>query len=137
MINIENLGKRLRIIREFFKFTQQQMADVLQMNPSTYKNNERGLHAIQINNLEPLHNELGISVEWLLFEKEPFLWKDIQIIEKKEDNLQRKDLFMEELNEMKEILERVPIIRHSVMGHYQDCKIRYKDLIAETMTNKN
>ena len=37
MINIENVGKRLRMVREFFKFTQQKMADVLQMN-LTYSN---------------------------------------------------------------------------------------------------
>ena len=133
MINFVNVGKRLRIVREFFKFTQQQMANVLKMNLATYKKNERGIYAIKTNNLEQLHNELGVSLEWLLFEKDPFLWKDIQFIEKKEDNLLRKDLFVEEMNEMKEILERVPIIRHSVMGHYQDCKIRYKDLIIETL----
>lgn len=38
MLNIENLGKGLRMIREFFKFTQKQMAEVLRMKPSTYKN---------------------------------------------------------------------------------------------------
>ena len=29
MINIENVGKRLRMVREFFKFTQQKMSEVL------------------------------------------------------------------------------------------------------------
>ena len=29
MINIKNVGKRIRMVREFFKFTQQKMSEVL------------------------------------------------------------------------------------------------------------
>ncbi len=139
MLNIKNIGKRLRQVREFFKFTQHRMAEVLKIQDVTYKKNERGLHLVNMNSLERLHDELGVSAEWLLFENGPIYWKDIQAKEdeSKQAGLLRKDLFMEEVEEMVEMLKQVPMIRHSVMGHYQDCKIRYKDLIAEVTGSKS
>jgi transcriptional regulator with XRE-family HTH domain len=133
MLNIKNIGQRLRQVREFFKFTQHRMAEVLKIQDVTYKKNERGLHLVNMHSLERLHDELGVSAEWLLFENGPIYWKNIR--EKEDENKQaallERDLFMEEVEEMVEMLKQVPMIRHSVMGHYQDCKIRYKDLIAE------
>ncbi len=115
------------------------MAEVLKIQDVTYKKNERGLHLVNMNSLERLHDELGVSAEWLLFENGPIYWKDIQAKEdeSKQAGLLRKDLFMEEVEEMVEMLKQVPMIRHSVMGHYQDCKIRYKDLIAEVTGSKS
>jgi transcriptional regulator with XRE-family HTH domain len=135
MLNNQNIGKRLKQVREFFKFTQRRMAEVVRIQESTYKKNEKGLHHLNINSLDQLHDELGVSAEWLLFENGPIYWKDIRA--KEDENTQagllKKDIFMEEVEEMIEMLKQAPIIRHSVMGHYQDCKIRYKDLIAEVM----
>lgn len=133
MLNNENIGKRLRQVREFFKFTQRRMAEVLRVQESTYKKNEKGVHRLNLNCLGQLHDELGVSAEWLLFENGPLYWKNIR--EKEDESKQaaplKQDLFKEEVEEMVEMLKQVPMIRHSVMGHYQDCKIRYKDLIAE------
>jgi len=135
MLNNQNIGKRLKQVREFFKFTQRRMAEVVRIQESTYKKNEKCVHLLNINTLERLHDELGVSAEWLLFENGPIYWKDIRA--KEDENTQagllKKDIFMEEVEEMVEMLKQVPMIRHSVMGHYQDCKIRYKDLIAECL----
>lgn len=135
MLNNENMGKRLKQVREILKITQRRMAEVLRVRESTYKKNEKGLHRINMNTLDQLHDELGVSAEWLLFETGPIYWNNIRA--KEDENRQaallERDLFKEEVEEMVEILKQVPIIRHSVMGHYQDCKMRYKDLIAECL----
>ncbi|MCU0288330.1 MAG: hypothetical protein MUF15_18295 [Acidobacteria bacterium] len=109
------------------------MAEVVRIQESTYKRNEKGSHLLNMNSLDQLHDELGISAEWLLFENGPVYWKDIRAKEDegKEAGHLKKDLFMEEMEEMVKMLKQVPMIRHSVMGHYQDCKIRYKNLIEE------
>ncbi|MDQ1350772.1 MAG: Helix-turn-helix domain, partial [Acidobacteriota bacterium] len=67
MINNENIGKRLKQVRDIFKFTQRRMAEMLRVQESTYKKNEKGLHRLNINTLDQLHDELGVSAEWLLF----------------------------------------------------------------------
>ncbi|HLP47144.1 MAG TPA: helix-turn-helix transcriptional regulator, partial [Candidatus Kapabacteria bacterium] len=133
MLNSENIGKRLRRMREFFKFTQHRMAEVLKIQESTYKKNEKGLHLFNLITLDQLHDELGISTEWLLFGNGPIYWQDIRAKadDSKDAGLMKKDLFIEEMEEMVETLKKVPMVRHLVMGRYQDCKIRYKDLIAE------
>ncbi len=133
MLNNENIGKRLKQVREISKFTQRRMAEMLRVQDSTYKKNEKGVHRLNMNCLDQLHDELGVSAEWLLFENRPVHWKNIQAKqdESKQAALLERDLFTEEVEEMVEMLKQVPMIRHSVMGHYQDCKIRYKDLIAE------
>ncbi|MCU0289317.1 MAG: helix-turn-helix domain-containing protein [Acidobacteria bacterium] len=61
MLNSENIGKRLRQVREFFKFTQQRMAEVVRIQESTYKRNEKGLPLLNMNSLDQLHDELGIT----------------------------------------------------------------------------
>ncbi|HLP45379.1 MAG TPA: helix-turn-helix transcriptional regulator [Candidatus Deferrimicrobium sp.] len=134
MINIEEIGKRLRKVRESFNFTQPRMAEIIRVQDGTYKKNERGIHLVNVYSLDQLHTELGVSAEWLLFENGPVFWKDIQA-KKDEKNLQKQDLFMEELEEMITIMKRIPMIRHSVMLHYQDCKVKHKDLIAEARDN--
>ncbi|MDQ1351359.1 MAG: Helix-turn-helix protein [Acidobacteriota bacterium] len=134
MINIVNIGKRLKQVRESFKYTQRRMADIIRVQDGTYKKNERGIHLVNVYSLDQLHTELGVSVEWLLFENGPVFWKDIQA-KKEEENPRKEDLFKEEVAEMIEMLRRVPMIRHSVMLHYQDCKVRFKDLVAEARDN--
>jgi transcriptional regulator with XRE-family HTH domain len=59
MLNSENIGKRLRQVREFFKFTQQRMAEIVRLQESTYKRNEKGSHLLNMNSLDQLHDELG------------------------------------------------------------------------------
>ena len=65
MLNIKNIGQRLRQVRELFTFTQHRMAEVLKIQDVTYKKNERGLHLVNMNCLDQLHDELGVSAEWL------------------------------------------------------------------------
>ncbi|HLP61468.1 MAG TPA: hypothetical protein VK186_21680 [Candidatus Deferrimicrobium sp.] len=50
---------------------------------------------LQDNTLDLLHDELGVSAEWLLFENGPIFWKDIQakISGNKEDGGEKIDLF--------------------------------------------
>lgn len=128
MINIEDIGKRLRQVREIFKHTQLTMSQILRLEYGTYKKNERAIHLISIHTIGQLHQQLGISAEWLLFENGPIYWEDVQ--EKiTADEKVNQDLFQEEVEEMIKVMKKVPMIRHSVMLHYQDCKIRFKDLI--------
>jgi transcriptional regulator with XRE-family HTH domain len=128
MINAENIGKRLRQVREFVKYTQFQMSQLLRIQLGTYKKNEKGIHLIGLHTLGQLHKELGISAEWLLFENGPIYGKDI--LDKSTVNKEgNRDSFEEEVEEMTQIMKKVPMIRYSVMLHYQDCKVRFKDLI--------
>lgn len=138
MYNLENIGKRLRTVREMFKYTQRRMAGMVNIQEVTYKKNEKGLHLVHLKSLERLHEDLNISIEWVLFGNGPIYWQDIRAKkeEVKDAGLMKRDIFREEVAEMIDILERIPVIRHSVMGHYQDCKIRYKDLLAEAAESK-
>lgn len=128
MIYIENIGKRLRKVREMAKNTQFQMSQLLRIQHGTYKKNERGIHLLSLHTLGQLHKELGVSAEWLLFENGPMYWQDIQ--DKSTVNEKaNQDSFELEAEEMIRMMKKVPMIRYSVMLHYQDCKVRFKDLI--------
>jgi hypothetical protein len=42
-----------------------------------------------------------------------------------------KDLFTREVEEMIELMKRIPLLRHSILMHYQQFKIDHQELIRE------
>jgi transcriptional regulator with XRE-family HTH domain len=139
MINKNNPGidptikiyERLRKIREHFGYTHAEMAAIFGISESGYKKKENGISDPSISSLSSIDAELGISIDWLLFDRGPMFSKDLdnKASEKKQGN----DLFLRELEDMVYLMERVPLLRHSVMGYFQRFKMKYKDFIDEEL----
>jgi transcriptional regulator with XRE-family HTH domain len=62
-------GNKLLQLRKYFAFTQEKMAAIMKITLSSYKKNELGKHLMSTSSLIALHNRLGISLEWLLFDR--------------------------------------------------------------------
>lgn len=120
------LGSRLLQVREHFGYSHAKMARMLGIMKVTYGKNERGLHLPTTPTVLALHRQLGISAEWFLFGHGPMFWKDVQM-EKKPAN----DLFSGELQEMISLMEHIPLLRHSIMMHYQKFKLDHREVIQE------
>jgi DNA-binding XRE family transcriptional regulator len=121
----EEVGKRLRQIRRHFGYQQDRMAQLIEISKVTYGKNERGLHLPETLTLVSLHKQLGVSVEWLLFNRGSMFWKG----EPQEKS--SVDFFTQEVEEMIDLMKRIPLLRHSVMMHYQQFKIDHKELLQE------
>jgi transcriptional regulator with XRE-family HTH domain len=124
---LESISSRLRQIRQQLGCGQYRMAQMIGIGEMTYGKNERGLHLPTTRHLMALHHRLGISIEWFLFGHGPMYWEEIR--DKKDDHLD--DSFAREVNEMISLMERIPLLHHSIMMHYQQFKIDNKTLIRE------
>lgn len=61
-----DIGKRLRAFRIQLNYTQEQMAEILEMSSAYYGKVERGLHGLSLNKLVIINKKLDIDINYLL-----------------------------------------------------------------------
>ena len=133
VLNAKTVGARLRKIRNYFGYNQEQMAALTGILKTTYGKNERGDHIIQTGSLAAIHEQMGVSAEWLLFGRAPVFWNE----DKKRKDMEFKDENREnvpvsgELAEMIDAVKRVPFLRHAVLGHFQKLKLENQHLLKD------
>lgn len=69
--NVQNdlyveMGKRLRISRIELNYTQEQMAEILEMSSAYYGKVERGLHGLSLEKLVIVNKKLDMDINYLL-----------------------------------------------------------------------
>lgn len=70
MANLEAIGKRIQIRRKQLGYTQEQLADMMNVSIQMVSNLERGNKAIRIDNLINLSQILNTSIDYILTGKE-------------------------------------------------------------------
>ncbi|MCM1386779.1 MAG: helix-turn-helix domain-containing protein [Bacillus sp. (in: Bacteria)] len=60
------MGKRLRIFRINLDYTQEQMAEILEISPAYYGKVERGIHGLSLEKLVLANKKLDIDINYLL-----------------------------------------------------------------------
>lgn len=61
-----DMGKRLRITRIKLNYTQEQMAEILDMSTAYYGKVERGIHGLSLEKLVLVNTKLDIDINFLL-----------------------------------------------------------------------
>lgn len=61
-----NMGLRIKSQRKALKFTQEEMAEQLDVSVKHFSEIERGLTGISIENLIKLSNILGVSIDYIV-----------------------------------------------------------------------
>lgn len=133
-INARVIGSRLKEVRNYFGFNQGKMAGILGITRDTLGKNERGEHSVQVDSLHALHENLGISAEWLLFNRGAMFWDAGMTKNSDKSGKQEEISFSTELDEMIDLMKRAPFLRHAVMGYFQKFKIENDHLIDEILT---
>ena len=132
-INARPIGSRLREVRKYFGFSQGKMAGILGITRDTLSKNERGYNSVQVDTLHALHESLGVSVEWLLFNRGAMFWDAGMTKDSNQGGKAEGITFSTELDEMIDLMKRVPFLRHAVMGYFQKFKIENNHLIDSTL----
>ncbi len=133
LLSASPIAGRLRMVRRHFGYSQNKMAQSLGCSRETYRKNERGYYLLTIDTLAALYEKLGVSIEWLLFNRGPML-RD-KGIKKSELKLETQaDMsFPDELDEMISMMKNVPFLRYAVMGYYQKFKLENKHTILQAL----
>ena len=66
-INNKEVGKRIKEIRESNKLTQEEMAEILKVNPNAIRAYERGAYGISKEVMVRFRQHFHVSIDYLLF----------------------------------------------------------------------
>ncbi|NIM15965.1 MAG: helix-turn-helix domain-containing protein [Candidatus Aminicenantes bacterium] len=152
---IQGAGLRLKKVRELLNFPRKEMARRLDVKNVTYYKNENGETFPGLQTLSRLSNEFDISMDWFLFNKGPVYYKEKGSeaeLEKAQEELEmerekkgKKGKAVEETAAGTEIemkpevkallahMERIPLLYHEVLVHFQRFKIENRDLVEASM----
>jgi transcriptional regulator with XRE-family HTH domain len=96
------IGKNLKQLRDFNKFSQEQVATYLGINRSTYSNYESGEREAPLDVLEKISNLYGCDLH-VLFEENMESFQDALVCTFRVDNLSNSDL--NEIAKFKDIVK--------------------------------
>ena len=96
------LGGNLKKVREANRFTQDQLAEFLRINRSTYSNYETGEREIPLELLEKTANLFGVDM-YLFYEDDQAIVENMLACSFRVDNLNSAD--MEEIAQFKNIVK--------------------------------
>jgi len=118
---MQSVGQRLRILRKQLNHSSKEMAGRLGILSSSYNKNENGETVPCMASLYRLHKDMGISMDWLLFDSGPMYYKDKKMQEEKSE--EKKTTGLEELvpAEERELLTHMgqdPVFRHRVLLYF-------------------
>lgn len=124
------IGSRLRELRKHYGCLQGEMAEKMGLNINTYRMNEAGKCYPSVIVLDRIRNRLDVSLEWYLFGRGPVSWAEvIGAGEKKHPD----DLLGRDMEEMTELMKKVPMVRHALLLYFQELKVKHKEIIREEL----
>jgi transcriptional regulator with XRE-family HTH domain len=135
------VSNRLIELRQSLHFSTKKMAEYFMVSATTYHRYEQGKMLPGFTALYSAAKKLGISLDWLVCSKGPVYYKEIekkdQVEEKKEIH---KDLLTgssgEEIKDLLEHMNRIPLLRHEVLVYFYKFKTEHKDMVVEGMAEQ-
>ena len=70
MMNLSEMGQRIKNRRKYLKFTRERLAEMVDISPQFLYEIERGSKAVSVHTLTRLVKELSISSDYILFGEE-------------------------------------------------------------------
>jgi transcriptional regulator with XRE-family HTH domain len=125
----KDIGMRMRKIRKTLGFTQAHMVSFFDIGRANYSRIEKGEIFPTATTLNTLLREFNVSLNWLISnEGEMFL-------EKKKPGLKSRSFgkYIDEINDLLLHLEKIPMVRHAVLGFFMEYKMNNQDLLQEIL----
>lgn len=128
-------GLRLQKIREHLNYSRQEMADFMGIKLPTYYKNENSETFPRLESLILLFEKHDISMDWFMFGKGPMLFQKernrVRDLEQKLETLREKveRKATPEVKELVEHMDRIPLLRHEVLGFFHRFKMDNRELV--------
>jgi transcriptional regulator with XRE-family HTH domain len=124
-----SISSRLRKIRHQLGYSQKRMASFFGMGANAYGKTETGYSSPGLKQLYIFATQFNISLDWLV------CGRGTMHYDKPEQGAAGpvKDELSREIEEMSELMKKVPLIRHLVLGKFQELKLDYRDVIREEL----
>jgi len=133
---LKDVGDKLRKARKPLKYSQNEMADRLDAYRTSYHRYERGETSPQLTALYELAKTFDISLDWLIADKGPMYFKEKEVKEKPEPAADTPQTTQEDIKELIEHMEQIPLLRYEVLVMFHKFKEDRKEIVETAMKNK-
>ncbi|NIM13193.1 MAG: helix-turn-helix domain-containing protein [Candidatus Aminicenantes bacterium] len=120
---LQEVGRRLKKMREERNYPPKEMAAKMRIETNTYYKNENGETFPSLVSLDLLQQEFGISMDWLIFNKEPMYYQEKKPEKTEEEKPPPLEETMPEVKELLEHMAKDPLLRHEVLLNFY----KYRD----------
>jgi transcriptional regulator with XRE-family HTH domain len=123
---LRNIGEKLRNIRDSLKLERFQMADRIGAYRTSYYRYEIGETSPQLTSLYRLGHTDHISMDWLILNRGPMHFKDIQAIPEPPKETAPAIALERDVKELLEHMEKSPLLRHEILLMFYKFKEDHK-----------
>ncbi|NIM11540.1 MAG: helix-turn-helix domain-containing protein [Candidatus Aminicenantes bacterium] len=122
------MSLRFKQMREALEYSQEKMAAHLGVVRPSYTKYESGFALPSLPTLRVLAASFDVSLDWLVANKGPMFFNEKAVPEKKSDL----ENVMDDVKELLESMERIPLLRYEVLSFFQKFKLEYKELVESS-----
>jgi transcriptional regulator with XRE-family HTH domain len=127
----KDIGMRMRKIRKTLGYTQVKMVSYFEIGRANYSRIEKGEIFPSPTILHTLCKKFHVSLDWLIAnEGHMFIFE-----KQKQDAMKtlKSGKFGEEVNDLLFHIEKVPMVRHAMMGYFLEYKQKNLEIIREIL----
>lgn len=126
-ISTNSVGERLRELRSRLKKTQAEMGRILGLKRSSFGKYETMENFPSLKLLHSLATRFNVSLDYLICGRGTLFYG------KDETDPGRKTV-KGELEELLDLMDRVPLVHHSILSYFQKLKLENKELIDKYLS---
>jgi len=122
-------SKRLKELRQSLHYSTKEMGDCFNTTQVSYRRYEQEKMVPGFHSLYFFTEKLGVSLDWLVCGKGSVYYQD----KEKKESLQNllPGSSPEEIKDLLEHMNRIPLLRHEVLACFYKFKEDHKELVAE------
>ncbi len=143
-IDLNEVGNRLKAVREELKLTMDQMREISGYSKSLISSAENGLKKPSVLYLYALYDRYNVSIHYILNGKGPMFLPVLAVEEEKPEvsGLEREEAseaFIQSDDNIRRLLylmEHVDMVRFAVLSHFIEYKTQHKRLIDDLLEEK-
>jgi len=127
----KEIGLRMRKVRKTLGYTQVKMVSFFEIGRANYSRIEKGEIFPSPTILHTLNKRFQVSLDWLIANEGPMFILERQ----KQDAMKnlKSGKYGEEVNDFLFHIEKVPMVRHAMMGFFLEYKQKNLGLIQEIL----
>jgi transcriptional regulator with XRE-family HTH domain len=138
---MKEIGNKLRTIREPLEYNHREMGAHLGIDKTSYYRYENGETPPKLMTLYKLGSKFDISLDWLIRGIEPVHCREREAKKEAEPPPpppppEPLEILPDDVKEMVEHMERIPVLRYKVLLYFLHLKEKYKETVEAAMKEK-
>jgi transcriptional regulator with XRE-family HTH domain len=121
---VKEISLKFKKVRDMLRLTTDNMAARMGVSRSGYNKYEYGDAFPNPIGLKILANDFNISLDWLIADKGPIIYKEKTELTSTMADVNR------DVKSLLADMERIPLLRYEVLTHYHKFILEHKDLMA-------